>query len=876
MPRRNFSAGPAASPSTFASSVRARPFLFFIDTSATSKPALLLSLRMCPSRFLATTSSCQRPWFELLRSKWNKKTSVAALRSVKGLDQSSCIFLFASSPFQIAPSSGRIPPPISGGTMNRSVAIASILFVGISLAPVGNHVAADEQPLFGYSAESSRTERQWEEKLRAIPSPENLRAYMQKLSARPHHVGSAYDKENAEWIAAKFKEFGLDTHIEQFDVLFPTPKERVVELVEGGPKFVAKLQEPTLSQDPTSNQQSEQLPTYNAYSIDGDGTAPLVYVNYGIPEDYEQLERMGISVKGKIVIARYYHSWRGIKPKVAAEHGAVGCLIYSDPHEDGFVRGETFPAGAFRPPDGAQRGSVADMPFYPGDPLTPGVGATKDAKRLKVEDAPTITKIPVLPISYADAQPLLAALTGRLAPEGWRGGLAITYHVGPGPAKVHLKVKSNWDIKPVYDVIAKIQGATFPDEWVIRGNHHDGCVNGAEDPISGQVAILEEARSLGELVKSGWKPKRTIIYCAWDGEEPGLLGSTEWAEQHYDDLRAHGVAYINSDGNGRGYLGIEGSHTLEKFSNDIAREISDPETKLSAWKRQQLHEIANAKTTEQREEIRKRADLRIPALGSGSDYTAFLQHDGVASLNIGFGGEDQGGIYHSIYDDFYWYTHFSDTDFVYGRALAQTGGTAMMRLADADLLPFEFGDFADTVQTYLKELKTLSQKMQDDIRERNKEIEEGLFKAVDDPKRPLVPPSVEAVPPHLNFAPMENAAEALTRSAAEYRKALEQANANGGAALASASLAEVNKMLIETERRLTNAEGLSNRPWFKHQLYAPGFYTGYGVKTVPAVREAIELKKWQQADDAIVVVARVLQDEAALISSAAQKLSGVK
>ncbi len=759
--------------------------------------------------------------------------------------------------------------------MNRRAVLASFFFAGLSLAPFGSHVIADEQALFGYSAESSHTERQWEEKLRAIPSPDNLGDYMKRLSARPHHVGSPYDKDNAEWIAAKFKEFGLDTHIEQFDVLFPTPKERAVELVEGGPKFVAKLQEPALPQDPTSNQQAEQLPTYNAYSIDGDVTAQLVYVNYGIPEDYEQLDRMGISVKGKIVIARYYHSWRGIKPKVAAEHGAVGCLIFSDPHEDGFYQGETFPAGPFRPPDGVQRGSVADMPYYPGDPLTPGVGATKDAKRLKVEEAPTITKIPVLPISYADAQPLLAALTGRVAPEGWRGGLGITYHVGPGAAKVHLKVKSDWSIKPIYDVIGKIQGATFPDEWVIRGNHHDGWVNGAEDPISGQVAIIEEARALGELVKSGWKPKRTIIYCAWDGEEPGLLGSTEWAEQHYDELRAHAVAYINSDGNGRGYLRVEGSHTLEKFSNDIARDISDPETKLSAWKRQQLHEIADAKTSEQREEIRKRADLHIPALGSGSDYTAFLQHDGVAALNIGFGGEDQGGIYHSIYDDFYWFTHFSDTEFVYERALAQTGGTAIMRLADADLLPFEFNDFADTVQTYLKELKALSQKMQDDIKERNREIEEGVFKATNDPKRPLVPPAVEAVPPHLNFAPMENAVDALNHGAADYRKALEQANASGGAALASASLAEVNKMLIESERRLTNAEGLPNRPWFKHQLYAPGFYTGYGVKTVPAVREAIELKQWKQADEAIIVVARVLQDEAALISSAAAKLTAV-
>jgi len=760
--------------------------------------------------------------------------------------------------------------------MNRTVVIAVFAFAGLSLAPIRTHVVADEQPLLGYSAESSRAEHQWEEKFRAIPSPENLRTYMQHLSARPHNVGTPYDKENAEWIAAKFKEFGLGTHIEQFDVLYPTPKERAVELVEGGPKFVAKLQEPAVPEDPTSNQQAEQLPTYNVYSIDGDVTAPLVYVNYGIPEDYEQLERMGVSVKGKIVIARYYHSWRGIKPKVAAEHGAVGCLIYSDPHEDGFVQGETFPVGPWRPKDGVQRGSVADMPFYPGDPLTPGVGATKNAKRLKIEEAPTITKIPVLPISYGDAQPLLAAITGRVAPEGWRGGLAITYHIGPGPAKVHLKVKSNWDIKPVYDVIAKIPGSTNPDEWVIRGNHHDAWVNGAEDPISGMVAVLEEGRALGELLKQGWKPKRTIILCAWDGEEPGLLGSTEWAEEHADELRAHAVAYINSDSNGRGYLSVEGSHTLEKFINEVSRDVSDPETKLSTWKRNQLHHIAEAKTPEERKEIRERADLRIPALGSGSDFTAFLQYDGVASLNIGFSGEDGGGIYHSIYDDFYWYTHFSDTDFVYGRALAQTGGTAVLRLADADLLPFEFADFADTVQTYVKELKALSQKMRDDIVERNRELEEGVFSATNDPKKPLVPPASEAVPPHLNFAPLDNASDVLTRSAAEYRKAFEQAGANGGVALASASLAEVNRLLIESERKLTTPEGLPNRPWFKHQLYAPGFYTGYAVKTVPAVREAIELKQWKQADEAIVTVSRVLQDEAVLISSAAERLSNAK
>jgi N-acetylated-alpha-linked acidic dipeptidase len=757
--------------------------------------------------------------------------------------------------------------------MNRKVVLATIVFAAASLTPTHSHVMADDQSLLGYSAESSRTERQWEEKFRAIPSTDNLRSFMERLAAHPHHVGSPSDKDNADWIAAKFKEFGLDTHTEQFDVLYPTPKERVVELVEGGPKFVAKLQEPVVKQDPTSNQTAEQLPTYHVYSKDGDVTAPLVYVNYGVPEDYEQLDRMGISVKGAIVIARYYHSWRGIKPKVAAEHGAVGCIIYSDPHEDGFVEGEVFPDGPWRPKDGAQRGSVADMPFYSGDPLTPGVGATKDAKRLKVEDSPTITKIPVLPISYGDAQPLLAALTGRVAPEGWRGGLAITYHVGPGPAKVHLKVKSNWEpLKPVYDVIAKIPGSTSPDEWVIRGNHHDAWVNGAEDPISGMVAVLEEARAFGELLKQGWKPKRTIILAAWDGEEPGLLGSTEWAEEHAEELATHAVAYINSDGNGRGYFAVEGSHTLEKFINEVSRDIIDPETKLSAWKRNQLHEIAEAKNPEARKEIRDRADLRIPALGSGSDFTGFLQHDGVASLNIGFGGEDGGGIYHSIYDDFYWYTHFSDTTFVYGRALAQAGGSATMRLADADLLPFDFNNFADTVQTYAKELKDLAKKMRDDITEKNREIEEGVFTATNDPKKPLIAPPTETIPPYLNFAPFDNAVDQLNHAAADYKKALDKANANGGSALASASLAEVNRLLIESEHKLTTPEGLPNRPWYKHQLYAPGFYTGYAVKTVPAVRESIELKHWKEADDAIVIVSRVLQRESALIADAATKL----
>jgi N-acetylated-alpha-linked acidic dipeptidase len=723
--------------------------------------------------------------------------------------------------------------------------------------------AAEEPPLRGYAPESARVEREWEAKFRAIPDTQSLRDTMKRLSARPHHLGSPYDKDNAEWILGKFKEWGLDARIETFQVLFPTPKERLLEMLEPV-KFTARLQEPAVAGDPTSGQNAEQLPTYNAYSVDGDVTAPLVYVNYGVPEDYEQLDRLGISVKGAIVIARYGASWRGIKPKVAAEHGAVGCIIYSDPREDGYYEGDVFPEGAWRPQDGVQRGSVMDMPLYPGDPLTPGVGATPEATRLPLKDAPTLTKIPVLPISYGDAKPLLAALKGPVAPAGWRGALPITYHVGPGPARVRLKVASNWDLKPVYDVIARIPGSTYPDQWIVRGNHHDAWVNGAEDPVAGASAMLEEARALGLLLKQGWKPKRTIVYCAWDGEEQGLLGSTEWAEAHAAELSRSAAVYINSDANGRGYLFASGSHSLEKFLNTVARDIEDPETGLSVWKRLQLQRIAES--PESRREARERPDLRIGALGSGSDYTAFVDHLGIASLNLGFGGEDGGGIYHSIYDDLYWYTHFSDFDFRYGRALAQTAGTAVMRLAGADLLPYDFTNLADTARKYVGELQKLLKDKQEEIRERNRQIEEGVFAATADPREKSVPPATEPVPPFLGFAPLENGVEALARSAERYEKALAKA------ALGRASLQAVDQKLIESERRLTDSAGLPGRPWFKHQIYAPGVYTGYGVKTIPAVREAIEQKRWAEAETQIARVGRVLAAEAALIDGAAAEL----
>ena len=749
--------------------------------------------------------------------------------------------------------------------MTRQLAVAALT---LALLQPGN-AATSPANLDGYSPTHSAAERDWEAKFRALPDPKVLRDNMQRLSARPHAVGQPYDKDNAEWMLAKFKEFGFDAHIETFYVLFPTPKERKVELLEPT-KFVAKLQEPPLSVDPTSSQTAEQLPTYNAYSKDGDVTGPLVYVNYGVREDYEQLERMGVSVKGAIVIARYGGAWRGIKPKVAAEHGAVGCIIYSDPRDDGFFEGQYFPQGPFRPSEGVQRGSVMDTD-YPGDPLTPGTGATKDAKRLQISEAKTITTIPVLPVSWGDAQPLLAALAGQVVPEKWRGALPITYHVGPGPAKVHLVVQSNWDIKPIYDVIAKIPGSDTPDEWVIRGNHHDAWVNGAEDPISGMTAVLEEARGLGELLKQGWKPKRTIIYCAWDGEEPGLLGSTEFVEEHGAELNQHAVIYINSDSNARGFLFASGSHSLQTVVNAVAREVQDPETKLTVQRRAQLRRIATAQKAEDREAARG-ADLRIGALGDGSDYAPFLDHAGVAALNIGFGGESQGGIYHSIYDDFYWYTHFGDPDFVYERALSQLGGTMVMRMADADLLPFDPAASADTVKRYVGELKSELKDKQDKTRERNREIEEGVFTAAADPAKTYVPPAREQVAPYLNFAPLENGVSAYEHAAQRYKSAFSKLAEANPTVWDSPELKAINQQLMQTERTFMTTEGLKERPWFKHQIYAPGAYTGYGVKTIPAVREMMEEDKWADADAGSVIAGGVLVKQAALVDAIAAEL----
>lgn len=742
----------------------------------------------------------------------------------------------------------------------RSLRVLAILALVNSVFAQSAGMASSS--LMGFSNAGSSSQRSLEARFDSYLNPDNLRDWMKRLSARPHYLGSPYNKENAKFIADKFKSFGFKTEIEEFEVLFPTPKTRIVEMTSPE-KFTLKLNEPALKEDGTSGQQKEQLPTYNAYSIDGDVRGALVYVNYGTPADYEELDRRGISVKGKIVISRYGGSWRGIKPKVAAERGAVGCLIYSDPRNDGYYQGDTYPKGAYRSEHGVQRGSVMDMPLHPGDPLTKGVGATKNAKRLDRRDAPTLTKIPVLPISYADALPLLKNLDGAVVPDSWRGALPVTYHFGGGTPTVRMKLEFNWEMKTIYNVIAKMQGSERPDQWIIRGNHHDAWVNGASDPISGMVAEMEEARAIGELAKTGWKPKRTIVYCAWDAEEQGLIGSTEWVEANADELRKKAAVYINTDSNGRGFLGIGGSHTLEKFINEVGRDIPDPQTKMSVWERARAQQIVGGSPT-QRAEANSRPDLRIGALGSGSDYTPFLQHLGIASLNIGFGGESGGGSYHSIYDSFDHYMRFGDPGFAYGIALSKVGGHAVLRLANADALPFEFTNFADTVGQYVNEVTRLTDTMREDTKTMNQMISSGMWQAVQDPREKLATPAMKDEVPQVDFEPLKSSLARLRESANYYQRA------SSGRQPSAAAQKNLDEILYKTERALTRTEGLPRRDWFRHQIYAPGFYTGYGVKTLPGVREAIEQRDWREAREQIAIVSRVLDGFAAEIDRAAK------
>jgi N-acetylated-alpha-linked acidic dipeptidase len=771
------------------------------------------------------------------------------------------------------------------GAARRALLLLMPLLTALSAAAASGDSGG--QTLFGFGPAQAAQQAGFEQSFDARLDPADLRAWLQKLSSDANHVGSPHDKANAEWVRDLFRQWGWDAQIEVFDVLYPTLKHHTLELV-APTRFVASLTEPPIPGDPTTAL-TDGLPPYNEYGADGDVTAALVYVNYGMPEDYQVLARRGVDVRGKIVIARYGEGWRGLKPKLAFEHGAIGCLIYSDPHDDGYARGDIYPKGGWRPPEGVQRGSVLDMTLYPGDPLTPGVGATRDAKRLPISEAKSILKIPVMPISYADAQPLLAALAGPVAPQSWRGSLPITYHIGPGPAQVHMAISSEWSLKPLYDVIAKIRGSDNPEQWVVRGNHRDGWVYGAWDPLSGHVTMLAEAKAIGTLLKSGWRPRRTLVYASWDGEEPALLGSTEWAEQHAAELQKRAVLYINSDTNSRGFLAPEGSHSLQRLLNDVASTVKDPETGVSTQARLRARMLVlgyEKDPTDKPDAAEDKArnarlaaaggDLPIGALGSGSDYSAFLQHLGLTTLNIEYEGEeDQNGVYHSNYDTFEHYVRFGDPDFRYGVAEAQTVGHIVLRMADAQVLPLQFGALADTMGDYVGQLRKLTDEKRSGTAELGRLLDAQAFTLNADPTRVVGPPEREAPVPQLNFAPLDAAVARLQGSARAYDAAYAKLTA-GQINLDASRRRALNELLQGMEQRLTDARGLPGRPWFKHFIYAPGVLTGYAVKTLPGVREAIEADRWSEANEYVGITAQVLTVYCDGIDRATALLTGGK
>jgi N-acetylated-alpha-linked acidic dipeptidase len=751
--------------------------------------------------------------------------------------------------------------------MRRPWSAKLITVLGTALAGTLSFsaLAAGDAPpaMVGFSSADASQQAALEQKFDALLSAQQQSDWNKDMSSAANNVGTPHDKANADMMLKLFQSWGWDARIETFYVLYPTPKEELLEMT-APTQFKATLHEPPVAGDSTSSITDHVLPPYNAYGADGDVTAPLVYVNYGMPDDYKELERHGVDVKGKIVIARYGEGWRGLKPKLAWQHGAVGCIIYSDPADDGYRQGDVYPKGAFRPEDGVQRGSVADMPIYPGDPLTPGKGSPTSPGRFNLADAKTVLKVPVLPISYADAKPLLAALGGETVPDAWRGALPFTYHIGPGPTQVHLKVINNWEQKPVYDVIAMMKGSEYPDEWIVRGNHHDGWVFGSDDPLSGNVALLDEARAIGTLVKQGWKPKRTLVYASWDGEEPGLLGSTEWAETHADELQKKAVLYFNTDNNSRGFLFGAGSQQLQTVFDQVSHGVMDPQTHVSldARKRALLRVTgfsrdASGEDMDQGGVAATDQDLPISALGSGSDYTAFIDHLGIPSLDAGFFGEGDGGDYHSLYDSWDHYNRFGDPGFKYGVALSEVTGHTVLRFADADVLPYSYGAFSDTVNKYVEQM----QKLTSGVRERNEQQDKLLgadaFVLAADPTVTYVPPNPAQPVPYLDFSPLQNALVKLKASAAAYDTALAAAQ-DAGFKLDSSKRAALDKQLQGLEQDLQYAGGLPGRDWFKHMIYAPGLYTGYGAKTMPGVREAIDQQQWDTASKYIGIDAQVL------------------
>ena len=678
---------------------------------------------------------------------------------------------------------------------------AAVFWVAFLLFGVGS-AAAQQAKLLGFTASGAARELEVEGRMGALVSPDSMLHYHRVLTAEPHHAGTEANLKLGRYYGRMLKSFGFDeVRYIRYQVLLPRPVERLVELV-APEKVTLKLAEPPLKADPDTRKPGV-LPPFNAYSADGEVTAEVVYVNYGIPEDYAVLDSLGISVAGKIVLARYGHSWRGIKPRLAAARGALGCLIYSDPADDGYAKGDVLPAGKWRPRYGVQRGSVMDMPLYPGDPQTPGIPSKPGARRIPLNRVQTLQKIPVLPLSYGDALPILRRLGGAVVPKSWRGALPVTYHVGPGPARVHMKVRQDWSVRPIVNVVGILRGREEPDKLVMAGSHRDAWTFGGRDPVSGAASLLETARALAALVREGNRPKRSIAIVSWDAEEYGLLGSTEYGEEFGPQLQGRVVAYLNRESYTAGRFRAGGVHSLQPFLNELTRSVTLPGTDSTVYQSWLAKAAAKRIDTAAGEK-----QVRLSALGSGSDYTVFLDHLGIPALDFGFSAPN--GIYHSRYDTHWWFTTFGDPGFRFGKSLAELVGRFLLRLANAEVLPFDYACTSETVGRYLSELSGLARK---------KGVQDSL-NLTDAFRANRLMGQTAAVLNHEVARILKLPPDRLRRNRKRLRR--------------------LNQQLLDVEQAFLLRGGLPGRPWFRHAIYAPGYYTGYGVKTLPGVREALE------------------------------------
>src|SRR5689334_17848434 len=685
--------------------------------------------------------------------------------------------------------------------------LQAFLFTSVVLS----QVPADNRPLDGFTAERAAAERRWEEQFRAVPSPASAREHLRRLTLEPHVAGTKEDYATAIYVRDHLRSYGLKAELREYQVWMNYPTApTVLELITTAHRQRLETREAIVPGDPTSSN-PKITPLFNGYSASGDVTAPVVYANYGLPNDYEDLQKAGVDVKGKIVIVRYGNSFRGVKAKVAQDHGAVGCIIYSDPADDGYMQGDVYPKGPWRPVASGQRGSVQYLFDYPGDPLTPGRPAIEGVPRLKPEEATDLTRIPVQPIAYDVARQIIAPLKGPVRPRGFQGGLPFAYHAG-GTDDVKVRIKTDMDYKqrPIWDVITRIDGTDQKDRWVVLGNHRDAWVFGAVDPNSGTSAMLEVGRGLGQLLKSGWQPRRSIVLCSWDAEEYGLIGSTEWAEEFANELKQKAVAYLNLDAAVSGpHFGAQSVPSLWKLLRAVTKDVKDPKSGKSVY--EQWQERTNELRTE--EERHTQGEARIGPLGSGSDYTPFLQHLGIASTDMSFGGDY--GVYHSAYDSFYWMDHFGDPGFQYHVAAAQIWGTLALRLADADGLSFDYTDYANEIRSFFREDTRLAGWR-------------NLANAFDE-------------------KPMNAAIDDFAKEAERIERARQDAIKSGD----RAKLARINDALMNAERQFIDERGLRGRAWYKHQIYAPGIYTGYAAQPLTDFRQALDDRNGPNAKEGL-------------------------